>query len=132
MTDAELVRYALDMRERAYAPYSGFRVGAALLCADGTVFGGCNVENASYGATICAERTAAVSAVAAGHTAFTKIAVASSGERYCVPCGICRQFLEELAPDLVWLCADNAGGWVEYSWNDLLPNGFTLREANNK
>lgn len=132
MTNAELVRRALDMRERAYAPYSGFRVGAALLCADGTVFCGCNVENASYGAAICAERTAAVSAIAAGQNTFTRIAVASSGERYCVPCGICRQFLNELAPGLVWLCADNTGGWVEYTWNDLLPNSFALREVGNK
>lgn len=126
MTDKELVQMALDMREKAYAPYSGFRVGAALLCEDGSVFGGCNVENASFGATICAEQTAAVSAIAAGNCDFIKIAVASSGDEVCLPCGICRQFLREFAKDLIFLCSDSAGNYREFAYDDLLPNAFDL------
>jgi len=126
MTDRELVLIALEMRNRAHAPYSEFRVGAALLCRDGRVYRGCNVENSSFGATICAERTAAVSAVAAGNLEFEKIAVAGSGPEYCVPCGICRQFLHDFSKDLVFLCADSEGNYKEYRFEDLLPNAFGL------
>jgi cytidine deaminase len=124
MTDKELVQAALDMRSKAYTPYSHFQVGAAILCGDGSVFTGCNVENASYGATICAERTAAVSAVASGHKDFVKIAVASSGEGYCLPCGVCRQFLSEFSHSLVFLCADPDGNYRELKFEELLPNAF--------
>lgn len=88
------------MRERAYAPYSQFTVGAALVTDDGTVFGGANVENASYGLAICAERTAAVTAVAAGHTSFRAIAIAGPETTVTAPCGACRQFLNEFNPQL--------------------------------
>lgn len=83
MTQRELVQKALDMRRYSYAPYSGFRVGAALECADGTVFGGCNVENAAYGSSICAERTALVKAVSEGHRRFVRLAVAGDSADYC-------------------------------------------------
>jgi cytidine deaminase len=126
ITDEQLVKIAMDMRDRAYAPYSGFAVGAALLCEDGSVYRGCNVENASYGATICAEQTAAVSAVADGNVEFVKIAVAGTGDEYCVPCGICRQFLREFTADLVFLCANSEGEFKQYSYEDLLPNAFEL------
>lgn len=126
MTDRELVRIAAEMREKAYAPYSNFGVGAALLCDDGSVFTGCNVENASYGATICAERTAAVSAVAAGKRRFVKIAISGSAKEYCVPCGICRQFLSEFSRDMIFLCADSTGDFKEYRFEEILPNAFDL------
>ena len=87
MTDQELVAVALRARENAYAPYSRFRVGAALECADGTVYTGCNVENAAYGSSICAERTALVKAVSEGRRAFTRLAVAGDSGDPCWPCG---------------------------------------------
>ena len=90
MTDQELVAVALRARENAYAPYSRFRVGAALECADGTVYTGCNVENAAYGSSICAERTALVKAVSEGRRAFTRLAVAGDSGDPCWPCGACR------------------------------------------
>ena len=124
--DRELVRLAMEMRARAYAPYSGFSVGAALLCSDGSVYCGCNVENSSYGGTICAERVAAVSAVAGGHRDFIKIAVSGSGDGYCMPCGICRQFLSEFSRSMVFLCVDKQGGWKELRFEDLMPNRFEL------
>ena len=88
MTDCELVELAFSMLERSYSPYSGFAVGAALLCADGAVFTGCNVENAAYGSTICAERTALVKAVSEGRRdGFAALAIAGRSEDYCWPCG---------------------------------------------
>jgi cytidine deaminase len=100
MKAEDLVQRAVAMRERAYAPYSQFTVGAALVTDDGTVFGGANVENASYGLAICAERTAAVTAVAAGHTSFRAIAIAGPETTVTAPCGACRQFLNEFNPQL--------------------------------
>ena len=101
MTDAELISTAVSMQERAYVPYSHFPVGAALLCSDGAVFTGCNVENAAYGSTLCAERTALVKAVSEGRTGgFTAIAIAGRGSDFCWPCGACRQMLFEFAPQL--------------------------------
>ena len=91
MTDRELINLALEAMETAYAPYSGFSVGAALECSDGSVFLGCNVENAAYGESICAERTALVKAVSEGRRSFRRMAVAARSEQYCMPCGSCRQ-----------------------------------------
>ena len=125
MTDRELVQIASSMLERSYVPYSKFPVGAALLCRDGTVFTGCNVENAAYGSTICAERTALLKAVSEGHTDdWQAIAIAGRGEDYCWPCGSCRQMLYEFAPDLKVLVARGDGEFVETSLNELLPHGF--------
>ena len=113
MTDRELVDLAFTMLERSYVPYSHFPVGAALLCADGTVFTGCNVENAAYGSTICAERTAVVKAVSEGHRDdFVRIAIVGRSEDYCWPCGSCRQVLFEFAPDLECLIARGDGDYV--------------------
>ena len=106
-------------------PYSRFPVGAALLCGDGRVFTGCNVENAAYGSTICAERTALVKAVSEGRRDdFVRLAVAGRSEDYCWPCGSCRQMLYEFAPDLTVLVARGDGGFVTLPLRELLPHGF--------
>lgn len=125
MTDAELISTAVSMQERAYVPYSHFPVGAALLCSDGAVFTGCNVENAAYGSTLCAERTALVKAVSEGRTGgFTAIAIAGRGSDFCWPCGACRQMLYEFAPDLEVLVARQDHTFVKYTLRQLLPQGF--------
>jgi len=125
MTDRELAARAFEMHEYAYVPYSGFPVGAALLCADGTVFTGCNVENAAYGSTICAERTALVKAVSEGHRDdWVAIAIAGKGEDYCWPCGSCRQMLYEFAPDLRVIVARGDGDIRVHALSELLPCGF--------
>lgn len=125
MTDQELVALAFQMLERSYCPYSHFPVGAALECSDGSIFTGCNVENAAYGGTICAERTALVKAVSEGHqTDFKRIAIAGRSVDYCWPCGACRQMLYEFAPDLEVLVARAAGDFVKLSLRELLPHGF--------
>ena len=124
MTQRELVQKALDMRRYSYAPYSGFRVGAALECADGTVFGGCNVENAAYGSSLCAERTALVKAVSEGRRRFVRLAVAGDSADYCWPCGACRQMLREFGTDLEVLAANREGAYVAISLEELLPHSF--------
>lgn len=124
MTDQALVDLAFAMLDRSYVPYSHFPVGAALLCPDGTVFTGCNVENAAYGSTICAERTALVKAVSEGHREFAALAVAGRSEDYCWPCGSCRQMLYEFCPDLTVLVARGDGDYVTLPLRKLLPYGF--------
>lgn len=125
MTDRQLVDLAFTMLERSYCPYSHFPVGAALLCTDGSVFTGCNVENAAFGSTICAERTAAVKAVSEGHrTDWTRLAVVGTSEDYCWPCGACRQFLYEFAPDLTVLVARGDRQFVSLPIRELMPYGF--------
>ena len=125
MTDQALVDLAFSMLERSYVPYSRFPVGAALLCADGRVFTGCNIENAAYGPTICAERTALVKAVSEGRRDdFVRLAVAGRGEDYCWPCGSCRQMLYEFAPELEVLVAKKDHSFVKYRLRELLPQGF--------
>ena len=127
MTEQELCRQAVAMLDRAYAPYSHFPVGAALECSDGTVFTGCNIENAAYGATICAERTAIVKAVSEGHRDFVRIAIAGRGEDFCVPCGTCRQVMMEFAPSLEVICLNGRGEAKKFSLAELLPHSFALR-----
>ena len=125
MTDRALANLAYDMLSRSYVPYSKFPVGAALLCADGTVFTGCNVENAAYGSTICAERTAILKAVSEGcREGWAAIAIAGQGEDYCWPCGACRQMLYEFAPDLRVLAARGDGKFMAVPLSELLPYGF--------
>lgn len=125
MKEEELIAKAMKARENAYAPYSGFRVGAALLTASGRVFEGCNVENASYGATICSERVAAVKAVSAGETRFVALAVVADGPSLPVPCGICRQFLAEFGLELDIYLANLAGERKHVTLGELLPEAFT-------
>ncbi len=126
MTDAELLAEAEAARAAAYAPYSRFQVGAALLADDGTVQRGVNVENASYPAGICAERTAIAAAVAGGHTRFRAIAVAGPAGVAVTPCGICRQVLREFSPDrtLRVITRDTASAMVVRSIEELLPDSF--------
>lgn len=124
MSDLELVERAFTMLEKAYIPYSHFPVGAALEGADGTVYTGCNVENAAYGSCICAERTALVKAVSEGCQAFRRLAVVGNGEDYCWPCGSCRQMLYEFAPDLEILIGRGDHSFVKYTLRELMPYGF--------
>ncbi len=124
MTDRELMDIAEKAAKNSYSPYSRFPVGAALECRDGTVYTGCNVENAALGSTICAERTAAVKAVSEGHTDFSRIAIWGEGRDYCMPCGACRQFLAEFSIDMEVLCAKAGGRYVSYKLRELLPHTF--------
>lgn len=127
MTDSELVSRAFDMLPYAYCPYSHFPVGAALLCKDGSIYTGCNVENSAYGSTICAERTAVFKAVSEGHRDdFAAIAIAGNGDDYCWPCGACRQVLGEFAPELTILCARRDRAFQKTTLSALMPHGFTL------
>ena len=127
MTKEELYTKALEATKFSYAPYSNFKVGAALLSVNGDIFTGCNVENASYGGTICAERTAVVKAVSNGHRDFVKIAIAESKGGDCTPCGFCRQVLSEFSKDgsLIVVCKVD-GEIKEILLKDLLPHGFTF------
>ena len=123
MEPDELVDCAQAARLRAYAPYSGYLVGAAVLAADGTVVTGCNVENASYGATICAERVALTAAVAQGLRDFTAIAVVTQNGG--APCGMCRQVMAELGPEMAVYIADVQGRYRVTTVRELLPAMFT-------
>ena len=124
MTREELKAAAVAMLDRAYCPYSHFAVGAALECADGTVFTGCNIENAAYSPGICAERTAVAKAVSEGHTDFVRIAIAGRSADFCVPCGVCRQVLREFAPDLEIICLNGKGEEQIFTLPQLLPHSF--------
>ena len=127
-----LVEKALEAKKFAYVPYSGFHVGAAVLTLDGSVFTGCNVENVSYGAAICAERTAIVKAVSAGYTEISAIAITSDSEELTFPCGICRQVIAEFGThDIQLICANKNGEYKEYGMNDILPNAFNKEALNN-
>ena len=123
INDRQLVEAALEGSQHAYIPYSNYRVGAALLTVDGQVFTGCNVENAGYSPTICAERTAFVKAISEGHLEFATIAVVSRGAGS--PCGVCRQFMFEFTPDLKVILADLDGQiHLVTTLAELLPHGF--------
>ncbi len=127
-----LVEKALEARKFAYVPYSGFHVGAAVLTTDGKIFTGCNVENASYGASICAERTAIVKAVSAGEPDISAIAITSDSEDLTFPCGICRQVIAEFGTrDIQLICANKNGEYKEYGMDDILPNAFNRDAMQN-
>jgi cytidine deaminase len=131
MQNIELMRRAAVAREAAYSPYSGYNVGAALLCEDGTVYTGCNVENISYGGTICAERTAVVKAVSDGRTRYTKIAISVSGDEPGIPCGICLQFLSEfVGPDFTIICGNCRNEFTVYSFTQMMPAVFQSTAVN--
>ena len=124
MTDRQLINLAEQASRNAYVPYSHFAVGAALECRDGTVFTGCNIENAALGSTICAERTAIFKAVSEGHRDFVRIVIAGKSEDYCVPCGSCRQVMMEFAPEMEVICLNGQGQAKSFRLRELLPYGF--------
>ncbi len=125
MTNLELLNMAKEISKNAYSPYSGVCVGAALEVKSGKIYTGVNVENSSYGATICAERTAALKAVSEGEREFVRIAVAGSINNL-VPCGMCRQFLSEFSDDMVILYENEEGNMVETRLISLFPSKFSL------
>ena len=125
MMDKELLEAALAARERAYAPYSKFLVGAAVRAESGKIYTGCNIENASYGLTVCAERNALFSAVGAGERKFTALCVVGDTEEPISPCGACRQVMAEFKVERIIL-ANIKGDVKEYTLEELLPYGFTL------
>lgn len=131
MSERELIREALRMREKSYVPYSGFAVGAGLLTKDGKVYGGCNIENAAYTPTNCAERTAFFKAVSEGKREFSAIAIAGgrTGEEpsdYCAPCGVCRQVMAEFcdADSFQVILAKSEDEFKVYTLRELFPSGF--------
>ena len=123
-TDAELIRAAFKARSFAYTPYSHFKVGAALLAKNGMVYTGCNIENSSFGLTICAERTAAVKAISEGHSKFCRIVIAGNSKDFCYPRGACRQFLYEFSPDMEVICLNRAREAKRMTLRELMPCGF--------
>ena len=131
MNTEKLIEMAMDAMTHAYAPYSGYKVGAALLCADGTVYQGCNIENAAYSPTVCAERTAFCKAVYDGNREFTAIAVCGGKDGvitgYFPPCGVCRQVMAEFCKDgfTVYLAGPD-GTWETCTLAQLLPYSFSL------
>ncbi|MBR0147703.1 MAG: cytidine deaminase [Lachnospiraceae bacterium] len=135
----ELIQAAIECRENSYAPYSGYRVGAALLSSKGLMYSGCNVENASYGATICAERNTVFTAVAAGQREFVAIAIVGgpdeeeaplSGSAY--PCGMCRQVLSEFgSSDMKIIVAKSTDDYEVFTLGELIPHGFGSAILNN-
>ena len=134
MTELEiqnLVNRAIKARENAYCPYSHFAVGAALLCEDGTLYEGCNIENASYGLTNCAERTAVFKAVSEGHTTFKALAVVADTEGPCAPCGACRQVMAEFKIPLI-IMGNLMGDIKIVSMEELLPFSFSESELIGK
>ena len=132
MYPEELCTLAIEAMAHAYVPYSGYKVGAALLCADGSVYQGCNIENAAYSPTNCAERTAFFKAVYDGHRDFTAIAVCGGKDGVITgafpPCGVCRQVMREFCGDDFLIYLVNEKGFETVTLSDLLPFGFRAGE----
>ena len=132
MTPEKLIKLAKEAMTRAYAPYSGYKVGAALLCADGSVYLGCNIENAAYTPTVCAERTAIFKAVSEGKRDFTAIAVCGGKDGVITgafpPCGVCRQVLREFCKDDLTVYLVKKDGFDTVTLADLLPHSFSAQE----
>jgi cytidine deaminase len=124
MDSENLIRLATEARERAYTPYSNFKVGAALLASNGRVFTGCNVENATYGLTVCAERVALWKAVSEGERKFVAVAVVAGSDHPPSPCGACRQLLWELCGDVEVITANLRGARRSYRLSELFPHPF--------
>lgn len=130
MKNEELIALALEARKKSYSPYSSFKVGAALLCKNGKVFVGCNIENSAFSPTCCAERTAIFKAVSEGETNFVKIAIVggkgdSKPESFCAPCGVCRQVMNEFCDDkFIVILAKSETEYKEYLLSEILPLDF--------
>ena len=131
MTPEKLVELAKEAMTHAYVPYSGYKVGAALLCGDGTVYQGCNIENAAYGPTNCAERSAVFAAYSRGYRKDTikALAIVSDGERIAAPCGICRQVLSELLKADTPIYLSNGHDEMTTNMTELLPMQFTMEDV---
>lgn len=123
MDNKELIIEAKKAQEKSYSPYSKFKVGAALLTKDGKVFTGCNIENAAFSPTICAERTAIAKAVSEGYRNFEKIAIVA-GDEGGFPCGVCRQVIREFSENIKVIIAKSEDDYREYEFNEILPHSF--------
>lgn len=130
--DSELMAMAKEAMKSAYAPYSHFSVGAAVETDDGKVYCGCNIENSSYGATICAERTAISKAVSEGYRRITRIAICDSNNSFAWPCGICRQVMSEFAVEDFYVILEDNGKISNFFLKELLPNSFSGKDMNKK
>lgn len=130
--DSELMDMAKEAMKSAYAPYSHFSVGAAVETDDGKVYCGCNIENSSYGATICAERTAISKAVSEGYRRITRIAICDSNNSFAWPCGICRQVMSEFAVEDFYVILEDNGKLSNFLLKELLPNSFSGKDMNKK
>lgn len=130
--DSELMDMAKEAMKSAYAPYSHFSVGAAVETDDGEVYCGCNIENSSYGATICAERTAISKAVSEGYRRITRIAICDSNNSFAWPCGICRQVMSEFAVEDFYVILEDNGKISNFFLKELLPNSFSGKDMNKK
>lgn len=131
MDNKELVKKAIESKNNAYVPYSGFHVGAALTTEDDSLYTGCNIEIASYSPTICAERTAIFKAISEGHKSIKKIAIVGDGKD-TFPCGVCRQVIREFGKDAKIIVANSEDDYREFTLDELLPNSFgpeDLKEA---
>ena len=128
MEDIELVKLAAEAKNNAYSPYSKYQVGAALVTEDGNVFEGCNIENISYSAGLCAERVAISKAVSEGYRKFKSIAVVGSTDEIAYPCGVCRQFMAEFGDaEFTVLCANRHNEYERFKLADLLPKSFAAK-----
>lgn len=128
MNYLNLIKEAKIAMENSYSPYSKFAVGAALLTKDGTIYRGCNIENASYGASNCAERTALFTAIANGEKEFEAIAVVGSSGDFTYPCGICRQVIAEFMPEGKLIFSNKENQYKEYTLDEILPHSFTKKD----
>lgn len=126
MEKTDLIALAREAQQQAYAPYSQFKVGAALLTKGGNVYTGANIENSSYGLSVCAERTAVFKAINAGESNFQSITICGSGDGFIYPCGACLQVLAEFSKDLTVIITDEKNQQIEYNLIELLPQIFSL------
>lgn len=126
ITDKDLVQSAKNVLQNSYSPYSKFKVGAALLAESGKIYTGVNIENATFGATVCAERAAFYNAVSSGERAFDKIAIVSDSDEFCYPCGICRQVMGEFCNDDFEIILSSKDELRSYTLSELLPLSFKL------
>jgi cytidine deaminase len=132
MEVVKLIKMAIEAREKAYVPYSGFKVGASILTKEGKVFTGCNIESASYSPTICAERTALAKAVSEGYRDIDTVVVVGSFEKLSYPCGVCRQMIREFGEDIKIIVAKSTEKYKEYTIRELLPESFGPEDLENE